>query len=204
MAKIALYNMDGKRIEDVELTLRPISEPTVYEAVKNYLTNQRQGTVSTKTRAEVSGSGTKPWKQKGTGRARAGSKRTPIWRGGGVVFGPKPRNLKIRLSPLIKRKALSSVITDKTMSNELVIIDSLIMDQPKTSKMIEILKNLGMDRPLVVVEETDRNVALSLRNIKGCHLVQADNLNAYQVLSHSQLLMTKGALQRLEERLKDA
>lgn len=203
MDKVNLYNTDGTIVGDIELTLKTINEPSIYESVKNYLTNQRQGNASAKTRAEVSGSGAKPWKQKGTGRARAGSKRSPVWRGGGVVFGPKPHSFKVKLPSRIKEKALIGAIADKAMSNLMVVVDSLFIERPKTSLMIKIFKGLGLNKPLVIIEKPDINVALSLRNIKGCHLSQAENLNAYQVLSHPQLLITKGALQKLQERLND-
>lgn len=173
----------------------------IHEAVVNFLANQRQGTHATKTRGLVRGGGKKPWKQKHTGRARAGSNRSPLWRTGGTVFGPQPRDYSYRLPRTVKKLALMAAIFEKLGGGEVVIIDNLAIDKPKTGEMSEILKNLGLTGKSVVVVLSEKNdsVALSARNIPGIRVTRAVDLNTYDVMANNMLLMTKEAALRLEE-----
>lgn len=202
--EINLYNTTGNILGQIELPKtifsQKISEFAIYEAIKAYLANQRVGTACTKTRAEVRGGGKKPWRQKGTGRARAGSSRNPIWRGGGVVFGPKPHSFKIKIPDKVKQKALISALVDKARNKEIVVVDSLKIDKPKTSMMVQVLKNLNLSTPLIILEEPNKNLYLSVRNLKGTEVTLASNLNTYDVLLHEKLLFTKKALDKLENR----
>jgi len=202
--EVNLYNTNGDILDKIELPKtifsQGISEAAVYEAVKAYLANQRLGTACTKTRGEVRGGGKKLWRQKGTGRARMGSSRNPIWRGGGVAFGPKPHSFKIKLPAKVKQKALISALVDKAMNEKIMVVDSFKIDQPKTSTMVKILKNLNLSRPLIVLDQPDKNLYLSIRNLKGTDFTLASNLNAYEVLAHEKLVFTKKALAKLENR----
>jgi large subunit ribosomal protein L4 len=202
--QVNLYNIKGKILGQIELPKtifsQKISEFAIYESVKAYLANQRLGTACTKTRAEVRGGGKKPWRQKGTGRARFGSIRNPIWRGGGVAFGPKPHSFKIKIPAKVKQRALISALVDKAINKEIVVVDSLNIDRPKTSIMAEVLKNLNLSTPLIILEEPNKNLYLSVRNLKGTEVILASNLNTYKVLLHEKLLFTKKALDKLEDR----
>ncbi|MDI6890474.1 MAG: 50S ribosomal protein L4 [Thermodesulfovibrionales bacterium] len=170
----------------------------VHEAVINFLANQRQGTHATKTKGLVRGGGKKPWRQKHTGRARAGSIRSPLWRGGGIVFGPQPRDYSYELPKKVKRLALRTALSIKMSEGAITVIDRFSMDRPKTKDMIAILKNLGLEgeRILIVTPERDEVVALSARNIPGVKVVRVSDVNSYDVLVHGRLLMTKDAVAR--------
>ncbi|HHY41607.1 MAG TPA: 50S ribosomal protein L4 [Thermoanaerobacterales bacterium] len=204
MPKVALYNIQGERIGEVELSddvfgaeVRP---DIMHRAVVNYLANQRLGTASTLTRAEVSGGGRKPWRQKGTGRARHGSIRSPLWRKGGIVFGPKPRSFKTTMPKKLKRLALKSALSAKTRDNELILLDSLTMEAPKTKQMVTILANLKANKKsLIVMADKNDNVVKSARNIPGVKTAYVNTLNVYDILNHDFLIMTKEAAQRVEE-----
>jgi large subunit ribosomal protein L4 len=173
----------------------------IHDAVINYLANQRQGTAATKTKGLISGGGKKPWKQKHTGRARSGSIRSPLWRGGGTVFGPQPRDYSYKLPKKIKRLALLTAFHKKLSSGEVVIIDNLSVEKPKTKEMFSILKNLGLDHKsvLIVLPEKDDNIMRSARNIPGVSVTRTSDLNTYNVLANNMLLMTKEAAAKLEE-----
>ncbi|MFH1563120.1 MAG: 50S ribosomal protein L4 [Nitrospirota bacterium] len=205
MYQINLYSKEGKVLNQIQLPesifSQKVSEFAVHDSIKAYLANQRLGTACTKTRAEVSGGGKKPWKQKGTGRARVRSTRNPIWKGGGVVFGPKPHSFKIKLPRKVNQKALISALIDKAMNDKIVIVDSITLDKPKTSVMVKILKNLNLQNPLIILDESDTNLYLSIRNLKGTDVILASNLNPYKVLLHENLLFTRAALDKLEARL---
>jgi len=212
--ELNLYNIKGDILSRLELpkaifnqsskndASKKISESAVYESIKAFLANQRLGTASTKHRGEVSGSGKKLWRQKGTGRARIGSVRSPVWKGGGVVFGPRPHSFKIKLPTKMNQKALISALVDKAMNDEIIIVDSLKINEPKTSIMVKVFKVLNLEKPLIVIEEPERNLYLSTRNLKGTEVILASNLNTYKVLAHEKLLLTKKALAKLEERFK--
>lgn len=176
-------------------------EAVVHSAVVNFLANQRQGTHSTKTKGLVSGGGKKPWKQKGTGRARAGSIRSPLWRTGGIVFGPQPRDYSYKLPKKVKRLALMTTFYRKLADGEVVVIDNFAIEKPKTKEMKEILKNLGLTGKsiLIVLPEKDNSVVLSARNIPGVSVTRTADLNTYDVIVHNVLLMTKDAAIRIED-----
>lgn len=204
MPKVALYNTKGEQVGEVELSddvfgveVRP---EVMHRAVVNYLANKRQGTASTLTRGEVSGGGRKPWRQKGTGRARHGSIRSPLWRKGGIVFGPKPRSYKFTLPKKLKRYALKSALSAKVADNELIMLDNLTMEAPKTKAMVEILKNIKAGKKaLIVLSAKDENVEKSARNLPGVKTTLVNTLNVYDILNHDNLIMTKETAKRVEE-----
>ncbi len=180
-----------------------VKEEVIHQVVVNYLANQRQGTHSTKTRGEVSGGGRKPWRQKHTGRARQGSIRAPHWVGGGIVFGPKPRDYSYELPKALRRVALREALEGKLRDNELLLIDSIRIDKPKTKEMVSILKKLGLDGSvLIITPDKDENLILSSRNIPQVTVKRVLDVNAYDIVSHDRVLVLKEAMQRLEaERL---
>ena len=169
MANVAVYNMDGKEVGTIDLKDEvfgvEVNEHVVHMAVVQYLANQRQGTQSTKTRAEVRGGGRKPWRQKGTGRARQGSTRSPQWTGGGVVFAPKPRDYSFKLNKKVKRLALQSALTSKVNDNKIIVLDDLKLDAIKTKDMVKVLGNINAEKALIVMDGSNTNVMLSARNI---------------------------------------
>jgi len=204
MPKVALYNIQGDIVGEVELSddvfgveVRP---DIMHRAVVSYLANQRLGTASTLKRGEVSGGGRKPWRQKGTGRARHGSIRSPLWRKGGIVFGPKPRSFNINMPKKMKRFALKSALSAKTQGNELILLDNLTMEVPKTKQMVTILNNLKANKKsLIVLADKDENVVKSARNIPGVKTTYVNTLNVYDILNHDYLIMTQEAAKRVEE-----
>lgn len=204
MPKVALYDITGNQVGDVDLNDDvfgvEVNNHVMYEAVKNYLANQRQGTQSTKTRAEVRGGGRKPWRQKGTGRARQGSIRSPQWKGGGVVFAPKPRDYSYKLPKKVKRLALKSALSSKVADNEIIVVDQLSLEQPKTKEMIKILSNLKAGKKtLVVIPERDDAVILAARNIPGVKTTFVNTINVYDILNCDSFLITKDAVNKVEE-----
>lgn len=207
MPKVAVYNMQGEQVGDLELSEAvfgvPVNEALIHQAVVQYLANQRQGTVSTKTRGEVSGGGRKPWRQKGTGRARQGSIRAPQWVGGGTVFGPKPRDYRQDMPKKARRAALRSALSGKVAAGELLVLDELRIEQPKTKRIVEVLDNLKAagDSALFVTADLDRNVFLSARNIPRVGVTRACDLNVYDVVAHGRVIATKDAIARIEEAL---
>lgn len=176
-------------------------EGVIHGAIVNFLANQRQGTHATKTKGLVSGGGKKPWKQKHTGRARAGSIRSPLWRGGGIVFGPRPRDYSYSIPKKAKRLALLAAFQDKLSSGGVVIIDNFAIEKPRTKEMLSILKALGLNGKsvLIILPEKDDTITLSARNIPGVGIVRASDLNTYDIVAFNTLLMTKEAIARLEE-----
>ena len=177
-------------------------EHLLYEAVVNYRANQRRGTASTKTRKEVRGGGRKPWRQKGTGRARAGSTRSPLWKGGGVTFGPKPRNYSYSMPKTAKRNALKSALTMKLTEKQLIVIEALDFKEPKTKEAAKLVNTLNLKSALIVDNHENRNLILSMRNLPGIKTVDYTQLNVYDVLNHRGLVFTKQAFKLLLERLK--
>jgi len=176
-----------------------VSEHAVHMAVVQYLANQRQGTKSTKTRAEVRGGGRKPWRQKGTGRARQGSTRSPQWVGGGVVFAPKPRDFSFRLNKKLKRLALKSVLTDKARSGNLVVLDNLDLPEVKTKQMVNVCAALELNKALFVMTGSNTNVMLSARNIPSIKTAGVNTINVYDILNHESLVVTKEAVEKIQE-----
>ena len=173
----------------------------LHEAVVNFLANQRQGTHATKTKGLISGGGKKPWKQKGTGRARSGSTRSPLWRGGGTIFGPQPRDYSYKLPKKVKRLALMNAFHEKLSSGEVIILDGFSIEKPRTKDVVAILKNLDLQNKsvLIILPEKDDAVVLSARNIPGVKVVRAADVNVYDVITHAMLLMTKDAALKLGE-----
>lgn len=204
MPKVALLNVEGAQVGDIELNdsvfgIEP-NESVVHEAVVMQMASWRRGTHCTKSRGEVRGGGRKPWKQKGTGRARVGTIRSPLWRGGAIIFGPKPRDYSYSIPKKKRRLALKSVLSSKVAENEFIVLDSLNFDQPKTKDMIKVLEALKADtKTLVVTAEVDENVMKSARNIEGVTPVAAASVNVYDVLSHNKVIITKDAIAKVEE-----
>lgn len=204
MPKVALYNQNGENIGEIELNdavfgIEP-NKHVLFEAVIMQRASLRQGTHKTKNRAEVSGGGRKPWRQKGTGRARQGSIRSPQWRGGGVVFGPVPRSYSYKLPKKVRRLAIKSALSSKVLENSIVVLDNLTLEAPKTKEMVKILNNLSVDRKaLIVTADANENVILSARNIPGVTVVTASGINVLDVLNHDKLVITKAAVEKIEE-----
>ncbi|KWZ95705.1 50S ribosomal protein L4 [Anaerococcus hydrogenalis] len=204
MPKVEVLNIKGENVGEIELNetlfASDIAETAVYDAVKNQLANKRQGTQSAKTRAEVRGGGRKPFRQKGTGRARQGSIRAPHYTGGGIVFAPKPRDYSYKIPKKMRRKALYSVLTSKVNDNELIVLDELKLDSYKTKEANEILANINANnKAYVVIAENDDKVYRSFRNIEGCNVETANLINVYDLLRHDKLVITKDAINKLEE-----
>ena len=203
MANVSVYNIEGKEVGSIELNDAvfgvEVNEHLVHMAVVNQLANNRQGTQSAKTRSEVSGGGRKPWRQKGTGHARQGSTRSPQWTGGGVVFGPKPRDYSFKMNKKEKRIALLSALSSKVADNKIVVLDAFNLDEVKTKKFAEVMSNLKVDKALVVIEGENKNVVLSGRNIPTVKVSATNEINTYDVLKYETLVVTKAAVEKLEE-----
>lgn len=203
---LEVFDIKGKSID--KITLDPlfvegdVNKNVVYQAVLMYQAGQREGTAATKTRGEVSGGGKKPWKQKGTGQARHGSRRSPIWRGGGVTFGPHPRDYSYSIPDQLKRKAVVEVVKDKVHNGKLVVLNQFVIDQPKTRIVAGVLDALKLEKPLFLVEEKTDKMLLASRNIQNVAIKTAQEVNALDVASHKECVMTKGAYTGLLKRLK--
>ena len=204
MPKIDVYNIEGKKVSDIELAdsvfgIEP-NEKIVHSVLVNYLANQRQGTSNTKTRAEVSGGGRKPWKQKGTGRARQGSIRAPQWFKGGIALGPKPRDYRYTVNKKERRLAIRSVLSSKVLENNLVVVDSLAFNEIKTKNMVNALTNLKVEgKTLIVLPEKNENVQKSARNIEGVKTSLVNTINVYDLLKYNKLVLTVDSVKNLEE-----
>ena len=204
MLKTNVFNMSGEQVGEIELPeavfgIEP-NESVVHDVVKNHLANKRQGTQSALTRAEVSGGGRKPWRQKGTGRARQGSTRAPQWTHGGIVFAPKPRDYSYTLNKKVRRLALKSALSDKAAQQNIVVIDAIRVDAPKTKEFAAFLKAVNVTgKALVVTAEADTNVVKSGRNIPGCQVTFANLINVYDIVNAKQLVLDKAALAKIEE-----
>ncbi len=204
MPTAVLYNMQGSKVGDVELSAAlfgaEVNKAVLHETVVNYLANQRQGTQSTKTRTEVSGGGAKPFRQKGTGRARQGSTRAPQWIKGGVALGPKPRDYSYSINKKVKKLAMVSALSAKAADECVMVIDNLKMDEIKTKAIADMLKAMGVDsKALIVTNEMEKNVYLSARNIEGVKASYVGMLNVYDVLNHDKFIVAKDAIAKLEE-----
>lgn len=205
MPKVTVFDMTGKNVGEMELNedifgIEP-NEAVLHAAVVQYLANQRQGTQSTKTRTEVRGGGRKPWRQKGTGRARHGSIRSPIWVGGGVALGPKPRSYRTSMNKKTKRLALKSALSAKVQADEFIIIDKLTMDEYKTKAIVSMLEALGANRKalLVTAGNNDQKLAVSARNIPGVASAPVNSLNVYDLLNYDKIIIAQDAVEKLEE-----
>jgi large subunit ribosomal protein L4 len=203
MPIVGLYNQEGQKIGDCNLADSvfgvTVNTYAMHQIVVALLANKRQGTQSTLTRAEVSGGGIKPWRQKGTGRARQGSIRAPQWIHGGIVFAPKPRDYRISTPKSMRKVAMKSALTSKVVDNELIVLESLKLDVPKTKDMLKLLNVLDVKKTLIITAESDENVYKSARNIKGVHVIPANNINVYDLLKYDKLIMTKEAVSKIEE-----
>ena len=203
MPSIDVYNVEGKKVSSVDLKeeifgIEP-NEAVVHSVLVNYLANQRQGTQSTKTRAEVRGGGKKPWRQKGTGRARQGSIRAPQWIKGGIALGPKPRSYKYTLNKKVKRLALKSALSSKVQENEIIVLDSLNFDEIKTKNMAKVLENIKANKALIVLADKNLNVQASARNIPNTKTALVNTINTYDILKYGTLVLTKDAVEKIEE-----
>ncbi|MBU5477165.1 50S ribosomal protein L4 [Eubacterium sp. MSJ-21] len=203
MATVAVYNIEGKEVDKLELNDNvfgvEINEHLVHLAVVSQLANGRQGTQSAKTRSEVSGGGRKPWRQKGTGHARQGSTRSPQWTGGGVVFAPKPRDYSMKMNKREKQIAIKSALTSKVQDSKLIVVDEFKLDEIKTSKFVQILDNLKAPKALVVTKDKDEKVVLSARNIPTVKTTMTNSINVYDILKYDSLVITKDAVAAIEE-----
>ena len=204
MPKIDVYNVKGEVVENIELSEDifgvEVNESTLYLVVKNQLANKRQGTHSTKTKSEVSGGGKKPWKQKGTGRARQGSTRSAQWTKGGIIFGPKPRSYRYTLPKKVRRIALKSALTSKVNDSEMLVLDEFKFEEFKTKQMVGILNNLKVnDSALIVLGDCDRKVINSARNIPGIKVALTNTINVYDILKYEKIILTKDAVSKIEE-----
>ena len=204
MPKVDVYDIKGKKVSDVELAeaifgIEP-NEAIVHSVLVNYLANQRQGTQSTKTRAEVRGGGRKPWRQKGTGRARQGSIRAPQWIKGGIALGPKPRSYKYTVNKKERRLAIKSILSSKVLEKELTVVDKLELTEIKTKTMVKALADLKVEgKTLIVVPENNKNVLMSSRNIEGVKTITANNINVFDLLKYTNLILPVDTVKKLEE-----
>ncbi|EEL52501.1 MULTISPECIES: 50S ribosomal protein L4 [Bacillus cereus group] len=204
MPKVTVYNQTGSQVGEIELAeaifgIEP-NEAVLFEAVMMQRASLRQGTHKVKTRSEVRGGGRKPWRQKGTGRARQGSIRSPQWRGGGTVFGPTPRSYAYKLPKKVRRLAIKSALATKVVENNIVVLEDLVLNAPKTKDMVAVLKGLPVEKKaLIVTADANESVELSARNIPGVTVITADGVNVLDVLHHDKLIMTKAAVEKVEE-----
>lgn len=203
MATVSVYNIEGKEVGTMDLNDDvfgvEVNEHLVHKAVVGQLANKRQGTQKAKTRSEVSGGGRKPWRQKGTGHARQGSTRAPQWTGGGVVFAPVPRDYSVKMNKKEKRAALKSALSSRVEEKKFIVIDEMKFDEIKTKKFQEVLNNLNIDKALVVLEDDNRNVELSARNIPDVKTARTNTINVYDILKYNTVVTTKAVVATIEE-----
>ncbi len=208
MPTVDVRNMQGAVVGQIELADAvfgiDVNEHVMHAAVVRHLAAQRRGTHDVKTRSEVRGGGRKPWRQKGTGRARQGSRRSPQWVGGGTVFGPTPRSYKLAMPRKVRRLAIKSALAAKLQSEQLLVLDQLQVDAPKTKAVVAMLSALNANNALVVTAEMNENVALSSRNIPGVLAMDVNSLNVYDILNHKALILTRDAVAKVEEVLANA
>ena len=203
MPTVGLFNTEAKQVGDIQLNdivfAVEVNEAAMHQVVVALLANKRQGTQSAKTRAEVRGGGIKPWRQKGTGRARQGSIRAPQWIKGGVVFAPKPRDYRMSIPKSMKRVAMVSALTSKVQNNEMVVLESLSFEAPKTKQVVEMLKAFEAKKTLIITAESNENVYKSARNIEGVAVLPVNNINVYDLLKYPTVMVTKDAVTKIEE-----
>ena len=203
MPKLGLFNKEGNKIEDIQLNDNifavEVNADAMHQVVVALLANKRQGTQSAKTRAEVRGGGIKPWRQKGIGRARQGSIRAPQWIKGGVVFAPKPRDYRMSIPKSMRRVAMLSALTSKVQNDEMVVLDSLTLEAPKTKEIVKMLNAFNAKKTLIVTAEANETVYKSARNIEGVAVLPVNNINVYDLLKYSKVIMTKDAVSKIEE-----
>lgn len=205
MAVTKVYNTKNESVGEITLNADlfgvEVKKHILHDVVKMQLANRRSGNASTKTRVEVAGSGAKPWKQKGTGRARAGARQSPVWRGGGVAFGPRPRDYSYKLPKKVRKLGLKMALSARCSEDQIVVLDALDMSAIKTKDFQTILNNLGIKNGLVVLADHDQNIELSSRNIPKVKVLPASGLNVYDILLHEKLILVQSSLEKLEERL---
>ena len=203
MPTVGLFNKEGNKIEDIQLNetifAAEVNADAMHQVVVALLANKRQGTQSAKTRAEVRGGGIKPWRQKGTGRARQGSIRAPQWIKGGVVFAPKPRNYRMSIPKSMRRVAMLSALTSKVQNDEMVVLDSLTLEAPKTKEVVKMLNAFNAKKTLIITAEANETVYKSARNIEGVAVLPVNNINVYDLLKYPKVIMTKDAVSKIEE-----
>lgn len=203
MPTVGVFNKEGNKVADMELNesvfAAEINENALHQVVVALLANKRQGTQSAKTRSEVRGGGIKPWRQKGTGRARQGSIRSPQWIKGGIVFAPKPRDYRVSVPKSMRKVAMKSALTSKVQDNQMIVLDSLNFDAPKTKNVVEMLKALEANKALIITAESNEVVYKSARNIQGISIIPANNINVYDLLKYEKLIITKDAVSKIEE-----
>jgi len=203
MPTVGVFNKEGNKVADMELNEKvfatEVNEYALHQVVVALLANKRQGTQSTKTRSEVRGGGIKPWRQKGTGRARQGSIRAPQWIKGGIVFAPKPRDYRVSVPKSMRKVAMKSALTSKVQENQMIVLESLNFDAPKTKNMVEMLKALEANKALIITAESNEVVYKSARNIQGINVIPANNINVYDLLKYEKLIITKDAVSKIEE-----
>ena len=203
MPTVGLFNKEGNKIEDIQLNetifAAEVNADAMHQVVVALLANKRQGTQSAKTRAEVRGGGIKPWRQKGTGRARQGSIRAPQWIKGGVVFAPKPRDYRMSIPKSMRRVAMLSALTSKVQNDEMVVLDSLTLEAPKTKEVVKMLNAFNAKKTLIITAEANETVYKSARNIEGVAVLPVNNINVYDLLKYSKVIMTKDAVSKIEE-----
>ena len=203
MPTVGVFNKEGNKVADMELNesvfATEVNEYALHQVVVALLANKRQGTQSTKTRSEVRGGGIKPWRQKGTGRARQGSIRAPQWIKGGIVFAPKPRDYRVSVPKSMRKVGMKSALTSKVQENQMIILESLNFDAPKTKSMLEMLKALEANKALIITAESNEVVYKSARNIQGISVIPANNINVYDLLKYEKLIITKDAVSKIEE-----
>ena len=203
MPTVGLFNKEGNKIEDIQLNDKvfavEVNADAMHQVVVALLANKRQGTQSAKTRAEVRGGGIKPWRQKGTGRARQGSIRAPQWIKGGVVFAPKPRDYRMSIPKSMKRVAMVSALTSKVQNNEMVVLENLDFEAPKTKQVVNMLKAFEAKKTLIITAESNENVYKSARNIEGVAVLPVNNINVYDLLKYPTVMVTKDAVTKIEE-----
>lgn len=204
MSTVEVKNIKNEKVGEIELNDQifnlEIKEHLLHDVVRMQRAAKRAGTASTKTRSDVRGSGAKPFRQKGTGRARAGSRKSPIWRGGGVVFGPKPRDFSIKLNRKVRQQAVAMALSARFQEENLVVIDDFTLAQIKTKDFVSVMAALGLESALIVVDEENYNLSRSSRNVNGFKVLNTDGLNVYDILLHKKLVILQPAVQRLEER----
>jgi len=203
MPTVGVFNKEGNKVADMELNesifAAEVNEYALHQVVVALLANKRQGTQSTKTRSEVRGGGIKPWRQKGTGRARQGSIRAPQWIKGGIVFAPKPRDYRVSVPKSMRKVAMKSALTSKVQENQMIVLESLNFEAPKTKNIIEMLKALEANKALIITAESNEVVYKSARNIQGINIIPANNINVYDLLKYEKLIITKDAVSKIEE-----
>ena len=203
MANVKVFNMSGSEVGSIELNdsifAVEVNTHVMHQAVVQYLANKRQGTQSALTRAEVRGGGRKPWRQKGTGRARQGSTRSPQWTGGGVVFAPKPRDYSFKLNKKVKRLALKSALTTKVNDGKFVVVDEINLPEMKTKEMVKVLNNLNVNKSLVVLEDANEKAVVAARNIPTVKTASVSTINVYDILKYDSFVVTKAAVEKIEE-----